>query len=327
MNNTDLYPLKFSPIAKERLWGGNYMAKNFGKPFDEKKKIGESWELSDVPNDESIVSNGSLCGESIRQIIENYGCEKIIGKKEKRFPLLIKYIDASDKLSIQVHPDDEYAEKHYRMKGKTEMWVVLTAKKGAKLIAGLSVKKDELRKSIENKEDISKMFNYVDVKEGDVIYLPAGRVHAILDGVVIAEIQETSDLTFRLYDWDRLDDNGKERELHIKESFDVIKEKDEEPLKLDEKYQKFDGYETAPLIKNSFFNVRKVILEKGASFKSDTNGSFEIVMVLKGEGNIVSGRLKTEAETYSTFLIPACLGGYSIENLSENKSVFILAGV
>ncbi len=329
-NNTiELYPLEFIPIGKETIWGGSYLASNLLKDFDKIKTIGESWELSDIDGNESVVASGELSGKSIREIIATYGYNSIVGKaidESNVFPLLIKYIEANDKLSIQVHPDDEYAAKHCGGYGKTEMWIILdTTKENAKILVGLdeNTSKADLERAIEGKQNIADMFNYIDIKVGDALYIPAGRVHAILDGAVIAEIQQSSDTTYRLYDWDRLDANGNGRELHIKESFDVIKESDSEPMLLPSDYSDENGYKRCNLISNKYFDTSRILLEQGSTYKQFTDNSFEIIMVMSGSVLVENGRYKKEFGRGATILLPACLKDTMITNTSPKEALFL----
>lgn len=328
-NQPALYPLEFVPIGKETIWGGSYLATALLKDFDKDKTIGESWELSDIDGDESVVANGKLEGKSIRELISMYGYENIVGKaidKSTVFPLLIKYIEANDKLSIQVHPDDEYAAKNCGGYGKTEMWVILDIKKpNAKILVGIdeNVSKADLQKAIENKDSIADMFNYIDIKVGDALYIPAGRVHAILDGAVIAEIQQSSNTTFRLYDWDRVDANGNGRDLHIKESFDVIEATDNEPILLPAEFESVDGYKRCAMIKNKYFDTSKILLEKGSIYKQCTEDSFEIIMVMSGVVVVKNSSYKKEFSRGDTILLPACLNDITITNTSSQEALFL----
>ncbi len=332
-NNTNnlpaLYPLEFAPIGKETIWGGSYLASNLLKNFDKNKTIGESWELSDIEGSESIVASGELKDKSIREIIAAYGYENIVGKAiddSVIFPLLIKYIEANDKLSIQVHPDDEYAAKNCGGYGKTEMWIILdTTKKNAKILVGIDekVSKADLQKAIEGKENIADMFNYVDIKVGDALFIPAGRVHAILDGAVIAEVQQSSDTTYRLYDWDRVDANGNGRDLHIKESFDVIKESDSEPVLLPSDFDDVGGYKYCNLIKNKYFDTSKILLENASVYKQFTKDSFEIIMVMNGSIIIENGEYKKEFNRGDTVLLPSALEGTMIKNAKQENALFL----
>jgi mannose-6-phosphate isomerase len=220
-----LYPLKFKPVPRKMIWGGNKLRKAFGKDFSE-EAIGESWEISGFPGFMSVVDNGHLKGNSIEELIEVYMGD-LVGEANfnlfgLEFPLLIKFIDAEDVLSVQVHPDDERAAIRGG-RGKTEMWYILEAEPGAELISGFNRKispgifRDKLKDG-----KLLEILNFEKVHPGDVFFMPAGRVHAIGKGIVLAEIQQTSDSTYRIYDWDRRDANGNTRQLHIEEAMQVM---------------------------------------------------------------------------------------------------------
>ena len=225
MNN--LYPLKFTPICKDKIWGGNKLHDLLNKEFPELPNCGESWEISGVQDDISVVSNGFLTGNSLEELIEVYMGdlvgEKVYEKFGTEFPLLVKFIDANDYLSIQVHPNDELAMERHDSFGKTEMWYVVQADTGSRLISGFSrkVDQDEYLVSVEN-GTLEEILNYEEVTAGDVFFMPAGRVHAIGKGIVVAEIQQTSDVTYRIYDFNRVDDKGNPRELHTDLAVDAI---------------------------------------------------------------------------------------------------------
>jgi mannose-6-phosphate isomerase len=221
-----LYPLKFNPIYKTRIWGGHRLAQ-FGKHSDSLPNIGESWELSGVPDEESEVANGFLAGNSISELIEVY-MDELVGKKVfdlygQTFPLLIKLIDANDDLSIQVHPDDALAAERHNSFGKTEMWYALDGDKDATLISGFvpGVDRESYLKHLAD-GTLEQIMNYVPIEKGDVFFIPAGRVHAIGRGGLIAEIQQASDVTYRLFDFNRTDDKGNARELHTEQALDAI---------------------------------------------------------------------------------------------------------
>lgn len=225
MSNT-LYPLKFKPVYKTTIWGGNVF-KNEMNRTDAPDNCGESWEISGVDGNISVVSNGFLAGNNLEELLEIYMGD-IVGdcvyeRFGNEFPLLIKFIDADDNLSVQVHPDDELAEKRHNSFGKTEMWYVLDHKPGAALINGFSkeISKDEYLEALNNKH-LSSILNSMEVNKGDVFFIPAGRVHAIGKGITIAEIQQTSNITYRIYDFDRVDKNGNSRELHTDLAVDAI---------------------------------------------------------------------------------------------------------
>lgn len=221
-----LYPMTFKPILKEVIWGGADICPFKGiQPVQE--GIGESWELSHVEGNYSVVDNGKLQGKTLDELIRTYGKElvgeQVIERFGNVFPLLIKFIDARDDLSIQVHPDDDLAKKRHNSFGKTEMWYVIDAKKGAALYSGFSrqIDAEEYVKRVEDNTIMDVLQRY-EVSPGDVFFLPAGRVHAIGAGCFIAEIQQTSNITYRIYDYDRKDANGKGRELHTELAKDAI---------------------------------------------------------------------------------------------------------
>lgn len=221
-----LYPLTFKPILKSVIWGGSQICPFKGiTPTEE--SVGESWELSHVDDNFSVVAEGELANKSLDELIKEYGKELVGGKVMERFgsrfPLLIKFIDARDNLSIQVHPDDELAKVRHNSFGKTEMWYVIKADKGASLYSGFSqqIDKEEYVKRVGNNTIMDVLKKY-DVSEGDVFFLPAGRVHAIGAGCFIAEIQQTSNITYRIYDYNRKDKNGNTRELHTELAKDAI---------------------------------------------------------------------------------------------------------
>jgi len=236
MINT-LYPLKFQPILKDKIWGGQKLKTILNKNSD-LPNIGESWEISDVKSDTSVVINGQLKGQSLRQLLETYTSD-LIGEKNykvfgNKFPLLIKFIDAKEDLSIQLHPNDELAKKRHNSFGKTEMWYVMQADKDANLIVGFNKKvtPEIYLKYLEDKT-LTHILNFDKVKEGDTYFIEVGRVHAIGAGVMLAEIQQTSDITYRVYDWDRVDDSGNERDLHNDLAIDAIDFRMREDFRID----------------------------------------------------------------------------------------------
>ena len=224
---TGLYPLKFEPRLKERVWGGNFLQTKFNKEADASVKIGESWELSGVQNDISVVSNGFLAGNNLEELIEVYMGdlvgELVYEKFGKEFPLLIKFIDAREDLSVQVHPDDTLALERHRAYGKTEMWYIIETEKDSRIYSGF--KKDtgieEYEKSVSD-NTLPQLINSDAPQAGDVFFIPAGRVHAIGAGIVLTEIQQTSDITYRIYDWGRMGLDGSPRELHTELALEAI---------------------------------------------------------------------------------------------------------
>ena len=311
-----MYPLKFKPIYKEKIWGGNNLSGEFNRelPSD---LIGESWELAAHQKGVSKVANGPWAGKSIIEVIDAEGA-KILGNQAAKdcydkFPLLIKFLDANDKLSVQVHPDEKYALKEkIGDLGKTEVWYIIAAQKGAKLIFGIKdgVTKAEFKKAIKEKSLRDKLVE-VEVGPGDAFYIPAGTVHAIQEGIVLAEIQQNSDATYRVYDWNRVGQDGKSRQLHIKQALEVIdfgaKNTKITPLQLEAK-----SYLREILAASNEFIVESIELKN--SFKAQLSGErFEIFQVIKGETSLVyqQGELKLKAG--ETILLPAQLGEYQLK--------------
>ena len=225
MNN--LYPIKFDPVFKDKIWGGDKIKSILNKEYSPLPNCGETWEISSVEGNVSVVANGSLKGTDLRKLIREYRGElvgqnvyKIFGDE---FPLLIKFIDANDDLSIQVHPDDILAKKRHGSFGKTEMWYILQADEGSSLISGFNREMDkELYLESFNKGELTRVLNKESAKERDIFFIPAGRVHTIGKGLLLAEIQQTSDVTYRIFDFDRKDEKGNQRDLHVEEALEAI---------------------------------------------------------------------------------------------------------
>ena len=302
-----LYPLKFSPIPREMLWGGDSLLQLFNKPFPAAAKIGESWEISAVNDHVSVVSNGLLRGNNLLELAEVYMGdllgEKVFERYGVEFPLLIKLIDARDDLSVQVHPDDELAKRRHEARGKTEMWYVLEAVPGAQLISGFNrdVSPALLKDKLVNGKVLD-ILNVEKVKAGDVFFMPAGRVHAIGKGIVLAEIQQTSDITYRLYDWDRVDDAGNPRELHIDLAMDAVD------------FNHYPDYRTVPekekdgselLADCNYFTTR--LLRPDGKLRRDYSllDSFVILLCTTGDLVIESKSEPVHVAKGDTVLIPA----------------------
>lgn len=309
-----LYPLKFEPVYKNIIWGGRNIEKKFNRPLPD-GKIGESWDMCCCSDGMSIVSNGHLKGTSLQHLLDMYK-EKLLGtisfsRHHNLFPLLVKIIDANDKLSVQVHPDDFYAKKNGQENGKTEMWYIIDAKPGARLIHGIKkgTTRSEFMKAIqENNMEI--FLKEVPVKPGDVIYIPAGTVHAILDGILIAEIQQNSTTTYRLYDWNRVDSNGNPRELHIDKALDVIDFNGEESCQTLVSHE-YKGYTIKELCTNEYFSVEEIVVKN--SYMDAVDGStFHAYMFIDGEGFIKWDNVSEDVKSGQTVFIPASLGHYEI---------------
>jgi mannose-6-phosphate isomerase len=316
-----LYPLKFKPILKEVIWGGSDICPFKGiSPVQ--KGIGESWEVSHVDGNYSVVANGSLEGTNLDELIKTYGA-KLLGQKVMErfgdtFPLLIKFIDAQDDLSIQVHPDDELAKKRHNSFGKTEMWYVVKAADGAKLYSGFSeqINPDEYVKRVGNNTIMDVLKRY-DVKAGDVFFLPAGRVHAIGAGCFIAEIQQTSNITYRIYDYDRKGADGKGRELHTELAKDAID------------YTVFDDYRTnytekkdevVSLADCKYFTTNLLELTKDMSRDLANLDSFVIYICMQGEVTLSDDKgNRLTVRQGETVLLPATTQNVTLEPSENSK--------
>lgn len=303
----NLYPLKFSPILKSIIWGGSDICK-FKGITPQQDGIGESWEISGVENNVSVVDNGDLRGLNLQNLIAQYK-ESLVGKHvfEKfgaTFPLLIKFIDARDNLSIQVHPDDELGMKRHNSFGKTEMWYVINAAPGAFLYSGFEkpLSPDEYVKSIEDNTFVDYLAKH-DVKKGDSFFLPAGRVHAIGAGTFIAEIQQTSNITYRIYDYNRKDANGNGRELHTELAKDAIDFKLYDNYKIDYSHK---ANETVPLESCQYFTTNLLELDKPYTQDHSNKDSFVIYICMDGSCEVKdSNNNVIELKQGETLLVPA----------------------
>ena len=305
------YPLLFKPIFKERIWGGTKLKEILNKSFDG-SQIGESWELSTVDNDISVVVNGAFEGLNLNQLIEKYPTE-VLGIKSiqyfgNNFPLLFKFIDAKEDLSIQVHPNDALAKERHNSFGKTEMWYVMQADDNARLVVGFKDKtnKKEYQEHLENKTLVA-VLNEAPVKVGDAFFLETGTVHAIGAGVLIAEIQQTSDITYRLYDWDRVDANGVGRELHTDLALDAINfEPTNTKLNYDAAKNKSVNLVECPFFKTNILQISDIYNWK------KTKESFTVLMCTEGSFTINMLHFKAEFKKGDTILIPAIIDSFDI---------------
>ncbi len=317
-----MYPLKFSPILQSRIWGGNEICK-FKHLTPELESVGESWEISHVEGNVSVVSNGELAGRSLEELINIYDAE-LLGEKVKRrfgnkFPLLIKFIDAREDLSIQVHPGDELAKKRHNSFGKTEMWYVISAKENAKLYSGFSkaITPDEYVESVRNNSFMEYLQQHP-VSAGDVFFIPTGRVHAIGAGAFVAEIQQTSDITYRIYDFDRKDANGNGRELHTEQAKDAI----DYALYPDCKTA-YEARENDPVLLAScpYFETNLLQLStSGIARDHSDKDSFVVYICMEGSAVItdVNG-YEVAIKEGETVLIPASTARVSISPLKNTR--------
>ncbi len=316
-----LYPIKFKTIFKDKIWGGEKIKTYLGKDFAPLPNCGETWEISGVKSDVSIVANGPLTGTSLADLLADKKAD-LIGKKNyerfgNEFPLLIKFIDANEDLSIQVHPNDELAEKRHHSKGKTEMWYILQADDGATLVSGFNQKLDkEIYLKKFNAGELTDILNNEEAKAGDVFFLPAGRVHTIGKGLLIAEIQQTSDITYRIYDFDRVDANGNKRELHVEEALDAI-----DYTLYDEYKTKYDNTlnEPVPLVDCPYFTTNILTYTKETLRDYSARDSFVIHVCVEGSYILKYGIEELPVQMGDCVLIPATIEKVVLETTAGFK--------
>ena len=312
-----LYPLTFDPIFKERIWGGEKLQTELHKPIHQ-PLIGESWEVSTVKGDVSVISNGTLKGTSLQALIEQ-APEALLGSAVYKrfgtdFPLLIKFIDAAQDLSIQVHPDDTLAKARHNSFGKTEMWYIMEADPNASIIIGFNrnVSKEEYQSHLENKT-LSQLLNYEKVSHGDMFFIPAGKIHAIGAGVLLAEIQQTSDITYRVYDFDRKDKHGNYRELHTELALDAI-----DFERKDDFRKSYSSTENTvnPAVASPYFTTDylKITQETPLTLSGD---SFHIYIGVAAKGSLQYGDMELPLEKGQTLLVPACCKQISLKGDME----------
>lgn len=299
------YPIKFAPILKEKIWGGEKLSNILNKKSDS-KHVGESWEISGVEDNISMVSNGLYKGKSLNDLIKSHKSE-FLGKKNidtfgEHFPLLIKFLDAKTNLSVQVHPDDEMAKAHHNSFGKTEMWYIMNSDEDAEIVLGL--KDNDLDKNVLgdiNASNVNDIFNTEQVKQGDSYFIPAGKIHAIGAGVLAAEIQQTSDVTYRVYDWDRTDVNGNQRDLHTEAAIKATKSF---PSTGKSNYQ-LEADKTSNLVDCEYFTTN--IFEVKSNQKRDYRNldSFVIFMCVEGSAEVTIDNVTETVTMGETILIPA----------------------
>ncbi|EEF62498.1 Mannose-6-phosphate isomerase [Pedosphaera parvula Ellin514] len=308
-----LYPLTFKPIFKERVWGGRNLERLYKKPLPPDVPIGESWEISDRPGDASIIANGPLAGKDLRWLMENHA-DELLGasrRNTKSFPLLVKILDAQEKLSLQVHPPVEIAAS---MGGepKTEMWYVAEATPEADLFVGL--KKGVTRPEFEQKikeGTVAECFHRIPVKKDDVMFLPSGRVHALGAGSVIFEIQQNSDTTYRVFDWNRTGLDGRPRELHIEQSLKSINFEDFEPRLITSIYSRSPTFSVRVLVDDPLFRIDACKVKRGQRFYIRSEGA-QILGILHGRLEVGFGEIKVLAGAGQFVVLPACLGRVSL---------------
>lgn len=320
-----LYPMLFSPVLKDYLWGGRNL-KKFGRKLPDGVNIAESWEISGHPDGETKIINGFYSGKTLNYVLQDLGI-KLIGRnnswalKRHKFPLLVKLLDADKPLSVQVHPNDDFARRHEANElGKFEMWVVLEAKPGSEIIYGVTAgtTPQNFREALDSQK-LEFFLHHVRVKKGDHICVPAGTLHAILGGIVLLEIQQNSNTTYRVYDWNRISLDGSRRQLHIDKAMQVINFDQVEPS-IHPPHQKdtSTGIIIDKLCANPYFTTERIIMEENSSYSGNCNGdSLEIIGLLGGKiqlQNLIMDKL-------NFCLLPASMGKYSITALSDSTII------
>ena len=317
----ELYPLKFKTIFKDKIWGGEKIKTILNKDFSPLPNCGETWEISGVKDNVSVVAEGPLAGTSLADLIKEYQGQ-LVGEKVYRqfgaeFPLLIKFIDANEDLSIQVHPNDELARDRHQGLGKTEVWYIMQADKGSKLISGFNqeVNQETYLKHLQE-NSLNQILNQEEVAADDVFFIPAGRVHTIGKGLLLAEIQQSSDITYRIYDFDRTDDKGNKRELHTDQALAAID------------YKFYDSYKTSytpkknepvQLVKTNYFTTNVLHLDQPLSRNYQNLDSFVILMGIKGSGSLTYNGREMAIKTGDVILLPAAIKEIILKPESEFK--------
>ncbi len=326
----NLYPLTFAPVFKDYTWGGRKLGDVLDRDIPE-GQVAESWEVSAHPNGPTAVANGDLAGRSLAELLDEYGVA-LVGRRNRaaldrgRFPLLVKFLDAYEWLSIQVHPNDEHALAHEGDFGKTEMWIVLQADPGAELLLGFNrdVEPHELESALRN-GDLPSLMDRVAVEAGDAFFVPAGTVHALGPGTLLAEIQQSSDTTYRLYDWGRQADGGRERPLHIEEGLQATNFAAIRPGAVHPELLRRDGQTIELLANCPYFQTERITLEAGQSYSGRCAGeTFELWCVLSGEVRLDWAGEAVELPSVRWVLLPAELGRYEVTAGDTTKLLRVL---
>jgi mannose-6-phosphate isomerase len=322
-----LYPLSFKPIFKTRPWGGHNIDKLYGKSLATTEPVGESWEISDRPPDVSVIANGPLAGKDLRWLMEHHRRD-VLGANAATsgpFPLLVKILDAEQTLSVQVHPPAHVAER-LRGEPKTEMWYVTQARPDAVLYVGLKrgVTREEFERRI-REGTVADALHRLNVREGDVMFLPSGRLHAIGAGLVIFEIQQNSDTTYRVFDWNRFGLDGKPRELHPEASLASIDFADFEPMLIASKYSPNPRFAIRLLVDNSLFKVDACRVQRRERFHLRSE-SMQILGIVRGRLRVTHGECELELKAGEFCLLPACLGRVSFQAVAALEFLHVQTG-
>jgi len=318
---SQLYPLKFKNIFKDKIWGGQKIKTVMRKDYSPLANCGEMWVVSGVEGNQSIIENGFLADNELNELVEVYMGD-LVGEKNykeygNKFPVLIKFIDANDFLSIQVHPDDKLAKKRHGGNGKTEMWYVVDASPGSELISGFSQKvdKDTYMRHLQDKT-LKEILNYEKVKTGDVFYIPAGRVHALGPGILLAEVQQTSDITYRIYDWDRPGVDGRMRDLHTDLALDAIDFEVHDDYKTTYDQEK---NKTVDLVKSSHFTTNLLHFDESLQKDYSELDSFVAYVCVQGSFMLDYFDDKITVNLGEAILLPAVMEKVKLVPLKETK--------
>ncbi|WP_206832243.1 type I phosphomannose isomerase catalytic subunit [Alicyclobacillus fructus] len=316
-----MWPVKFKPVAMERIWGGDELKSMFGVTTD--RPIGEYWVISAHPNGMSVVDGGPLAGKSLQELVETYP-DAYLGKHspQPRFPLLVKFIEAHDDLSVQVHPDDAYAEAHEGDAGKTEAWYVLDAPEDGRVILGHSFPDRDTYLRAVREGRVREYLTYRPIRKGDLVFVPSRTLHALLRGTKVLEIQQTSDVTYRVYDWDRVDSNGKPRELHIEKAADVIAYGTEPPVPEPVTMADEPGFQWRRLVSCPYFTIDLVrVNERSAEMEVGVRGNPDCAIVVAGAGQlrcVAEGEeVRLSVKAGDALVIPADVPRYAWETDGE----------
>lgn len=315
---SSLYPFTFQPIFKERVWGGRNLERLYGKTLPPDSPIGESWEISDRPGDVSVVSNGPLAGKTLGWLVEQHAAELLGAERRdaRQFPLLVKILDAQEKLSLQVHPPAHLA-KQLGGEPKTEMWFIADATPTADLFVGL--KNGVTRAAFEHKVrdgSVADCFQHVPVRAGDVMFLPSGRVHAIGAGNVIFEIQQNSDTTYRVFDWNRVGLDGNARELHVEQSLASIDFTDFDPPLVKSEYSRNETFAVRYLVDDPLFRVNAWQIKRGERFYVSSKLP-QIFGIVRGRLTLRGNDIEVALRPGDFCLVPACLPRLAVQTETQ----------
>lgn len=310
----NIYPLRITPSPQVRVWGGIQLATRLGKVLPSTEPYGESWEIYHT----NAVENGAYQGITLAELIAKFP-EPMTGNADASsdFPLLVKFLDAQDWLSVQVHPNDLWAARlEGELRGKTECWYVVAADPDAQLIFGFGreVTAEAFRTAIQEGK-VRDLLQFVPVKQGDFVYVPAGTIHAIGKGLLMYELQQTSDTTYRIYDWDRMGLDGRPRQLHLEKALACANYTINPAAKVEYTMEHHDGYDRGVLVHGQYFSLERIVI--GSAFASSTDNNARLITVINGSGRILSNDGVTEAPLGCSLFLPAALGDYKVEGDCE----------